>query len=427
MNEPRIVVFGAAGEMASVAIERLAGCRADARFELYDKDLARLERLASRLAPGQATIGELDLFDDVGLRRALTDASMVMLGAGPYVRTAPPVIRACVAAGVDYLDFDDDIESTIDALELDADARAAGIACRKGCGASPGLSNVMAVDAAGQLDDVESVDVCWVSGDEGPQAFGAAVVEHILHIGAGQTLTWRDGRQVSVETFVDNEVVAFGGDIGDHRLYETAHPEAVTLPRRYPGARSIRVLGGAHPQPLNGLIRGVSVAVHRGQLTTAEAVEWFQAVMQDQSGSLKGWRYALGGMLGQVRRRESSLGALAAYLWLGLRKRHVPYRGCVLVRATGTRAGEPATITVRTATGGPDSFFASSMASITGACVAAFAGLALDRAGQDLGVVMPEDWVSPGDLYAALQRVGVPEHVIIAHRSLEGPDVVERR
>lgn len=414
MDVRRIVVIGAAGEMASVGVERLGARTTDCSFALYDLDTARLEKVAARLPAGRSAVGVLDLFDDEALRRAIDGAALVLLGAGPYMRTAPPVMRACIAAGVDYLDFDDDIESTEDALGLDEAARSAGRCLYVGCGASPGMSNVMAVDAARQLDEVDSIDVCWVTGDEGARFYGAAVVEHILHIGAGQAVVWREGRPVMVEGFVANEVLPLGGEIGDYRLYETAHPEAVTLPRRFPGARSIRVLGGAHPQPVNGIIRGVSLAVDKGEMTVPEAIEWFQAVLQDEPGSLKGWRHALTGMVGQVRRRESSLAALGRYLRQGLRKQHVPYRGCIFVRATGTRGGEPATIIVRTPTGGPDTYVGSSMAAMTGTCLAAFTTLALDRGEGRRGVLAPEDWVEPLDFYAALERVGVPRHEILA-------------
>jgi hypothetical protein len=420
MHERRIVVIGAAGEMARVGVERFCAHNEECRLELYDLDRGKLEDLAAKLPPDRATVSVLDLFDPEALRRAIAGASLVVLGAGPYMRTAPPVVRACIEAGVDYLDFDDDIESTQDALALDGAARAAGIACLKGCGASPGMSNVLAVDAARQLDHVETIDVCWVSGDEGPRPWGAAVLEHLLHIGAGDCLTWRDGRHVTVEGFVANDVFPFGGAIGDYRLYETAHPEALTLPRRFPGARSIRVMGGAHPQPVNGVIRGVSLAVERGKMTVPEAVEWFQAVLLDESGSLAGWRFALSGMLGQVRRGESTVAALSRYLWLGLRKRHLPYRGGLLVRVTGSREGTPGTVTLRTPTGGPETYLGSSMAAVTGTCLAAFAGLALDRTSGDHGVLAPEDWIgAPEDFYAALERTGVPRAEILLEPTFE--------
>jgi saccharopine dehydrogenase-like NADP-dependent oxidoreductase len=411
----RIVVIGAAGEMARVGIERFAAHSDEPTLELYDLNVKALEELAAKLPPGRASVAALDLFDRGALESAIEDASLVVLGAGPFMRTAPPVMRACIEAAVDYIDFDDDIESTQDAQRLDEDARAAGVACLKGCGASPGMSNVMAVDAASQLEQVDGIDVCWVSGDEGARPYGAAVLEHALHIGAGECLTWRDGRQVTVETFAASEVFPMGGGIGDYRLYETAHPEAVTLPRRFPSARSIRVMGGLHPQPANGMTRGISLAVERGRMTLPEAIEWFQAVLQDESGSLMGWRYALAGMLGQVRRRESSLAELGRFLWRGLRKRHPEYRGAVMARATGVRDGEPATIEVRTPRSGPDTYAGSSMAAITGTCLGAFTMLALERGGEHRGVLMPEDWVDPLDFYAAMERMGTPRDELVAH------------
>lgn len=407
MDTHRIVVIGAAGGMARVGLQRLSSIRDDLIFELYDLDMDRLENVAATLPRDRVTTGRVDLFDPPELRRALDGASLVLLGAGPYLKTAPPVMRACIEAGVDYIDFDDDVESTLDGFELDNQARAAGVGLFLGCGASPGLSNVMAVDAAKQLDRVETIDVCWVSGDEGPYPFGAAVLEHAIHISAGHTLIWREGREVAVPTFVENEVFPMGGDLGDYRLYLTGHPEAVTLPRFFSGVRSVRVMGGLHPQPVNGVIRGVSLAVKDGKLTLTEAVKWFQAVMQDQSGSLKVWRHALAGMLGQVRRDEATLGEMGSYLWQGLRKHHVPFLAGILVRATGARNGEPATVIRRTSTGGPGSFFGSSMANATGTCLAAFAHLALDQKEQLAGALSPEDWVATEHYYSTLEGLGV--------------------
>ena len=408
MNGERVVVIGAAGEMARVAVERLVGTRPMARFELYDRDPARLESFASRLPANRVTTGSLDLFETDRLTETVATASLVVLGAGPYLRTAPPVMRACIEAGVAYIDFDDDIESTLDALALDASARAAGVPLLIGCGAAPGYSNVLAVDAVSRLDSVDAIDVCWVTGDEGRHAHGAAALEHLLHISAGDCLTWRDGRQVRVESFVATEVFPFGGNLGDHRLYETAHPEAVTLPRRYPAVRSVRVMGGLHPQPVNGSVRGIARAVHDGRMGVAEAVEWIQAVGLDERASLRGWRFALAGMIGQVRRGESSAGALARFLWMGLRGRHVEFRAAVMVRATGTRHGKPHTVTLRTSTGGAATTFVRSMAAATGISLAAFATLSLDRVGELAGALAPEDWVVPHELYTALERMGVP-------------------
>jgi hypothetical protein len=149
-----------------------------------------------------------------------------------------------------------------------------------------------------------------------------------------------------------------------------------------------------------------------------EAVEWFNETLQDRTGPAKVWRYALAGMFGQVRRKESSLAAMARYLWKGVRKQHLPYSGGILVRAVGTRAGEPATVIIRTPTGGPDSFIGSSIAAITGTCIAAFTALGIEKVGKLQGVLMPEDWVEPSQLYAELERIGVPRHELVERQVL---------
>jgi hypothetical protein len=412
MDQHRIVAIGAAGEMARVGIQRLSAVRADCTFELYDLDTDRLEELAQSLDGSRAQVGALDLFDAGALRHAVERASLVVLGAGPYMRTAPPVMRACIDAGVNYIDFDDDVESTLDALALDADARAAGVALRKGCGASPGYSNIVAVDAVTRLDEVHTIDVCWVTGDEGPRPYGAAVLEHALHMWSGQTQVWRDGRYAVVEPFVETDVFPMT-TVGDLRLYLTAHPEAVTLPRRFPQVRSVRVLGGFHSLPMNGVVRGIALAVQAGRMTVAEAIEWLRVVGADGNGSLKGWRHALSGMWGQVRRGELRLGELGSFLWRGLRKQHDPYIVGALARATGVCDGKPQTVTVRTPTGGPDTYLGSSMAAVTGTSLAAFVSLALDAGGGPHGVLAPEDWVEPATFYAALEKMGTPRHEIV--------------
>lgn len=61
------------------------------------------------------------------------------------------------------------------------------------------MANVLVVDAANELDTVENIDCCWMVGDERP-GIGRAVLEHFLHITAGDCLTWENGKRVNHET-----------------------------------------------------------------------------------------------------------------------------------------------------------------------------------------------------------------------------------
>lgn len=410
MSSAPIVVLGAAGEMTSIALSRFAAARPDIPLSLYDLDLDRLSEQADVL-PASTTFGRIDLFDEQDLRRAIGGARLVVLGAGPYLRTAAPVINACLEIGVDYLDLSDDVEPTLAALEQNERARQEGVGVYLGCGASPGLLNVMVTDAANELDEVHDIDACWCTGDEGPRPYGAAVIEHLMHIAAGPCLLWQDGQAKTVESFATSERVEMGGGLGDVSLYTCAHPESATLPRRFPNARSIRVLGGLDPAPVNAIARGVAVAVRDGKLPTQTAVKFFQDTMQDKTGAPAGWRYAIPEMRAQRRRGETTKQELRSFIGDALRSRHEDYRGGLLARVRGTRDGALVDVIVRTEMSGPATFSWQSMGTITGTSAAAFMMLALERGDEPSGggVFCPEDWVDPQIFYKRMAELGMPE------------------
>ena len=408
----RIVFIGAAGEMCRVAIEDFVKAGGDWELVLCDIRADTLGPLARSLPQGRATVQRLDLFDNDSLRQVIDGAAVVVLGAGPYIRTSEPVIEACLEAKVPYLDFDDDVESTEAALARHERARQAGVPILVGCGASPGLTNVMTADAASELDTVERIDVCWATGDERPSPYGRAVLEHAIHISAGPCVTWEYGHRVVHETFVETEVMPLGNSLGNYRLYESAHPETVTMPRRWPNAQRVRVLGGLDPQPANGVLRGVALAVHKGNLSMDEAIDFLDDIMTDGRGNAKGWRYALSGLGGQVARGEVKLGEALEYLVKGVRRKHYKYRGINYTRVTGIRDGQRVSVVRRVPVSGPGTPW-TSMAALTGACTAAFMMLALDGLDGLAGVLAPEDWADPEGLYAKLEITGAkPDEIV---------------
>ncbi len=121
----RIVFIGAAGDMCRVAIERFTKAAGDGdwKLELYDIRPETLQDFVRKFPAGSATVGSFDLFDGAALREAIDGAALVVLGAGPYNRTAEPVMEACIEKRVPYLDLDDDEASTRAALKLDTLAK----------------------------------------------------------------------------------------------------------------------------------------------------------------------------------------------------------------------------------------------------------------------------------------------------------------
>lgn len=423
----RVVFIGAAGEMCRRAIERFAVADGDWELALYDIRPELLDQLLQRLPAGLATAARLDLYDREGLHNAIEGAALVVLGAGPYNRTAGPVMDACLEAKVPYLDFDDDIESTLHALTLSDAAQAAGVPMYIGCGASPGITNVMVADAAGELDSVENIDVYWVVGDE-RGSIGRAVLDHMLRVAAGPCMTWQSGGPVVHQSWLETRWTELGGGLGLTMVHETAHPEPVTLPRKYPDAKNIRCFGGLDPAPYNGLIRGVGLAVQKGQMPVEGAIDFLEALLTGKLGSWKGWWHAMSGMRNLVRTGESTRTELLKFLALSAMGRTFPYKSGLKVEVTGLRNGIPTAVGRRTPVCGPGTYLFTDMAAATGTACAAFMVVALDgEPGVRAGVFTPEEWAEPERFYEALERVGTPRAEILdgcgnrlAHQSSEG-------
>jgi hypothetical protein len=401
---PIIVIVGAAGQMTSVTARALIERLPDYHFKLLDIDLAALERIYGRLASARVALQRLDLSDSAALRAAADGATLLIHGAGPFHRTASPVRRLCLDLGVHYLDIDDDVESTCDAIRLDGEAKSRGVGLFVGHGASPGFTNLLAVDLMRKFETVESVEVAWTVGDEGPNLLGRAVAEHTMHIGAGDCLTWRGGEAVTHQSFDATTVFPMGGMLGDYRLYECAHPEPITIPWCFPELATVACWGGLHPQTTNGVIKGVAMRLHSGQLSMDDGCAFLQAVMNDKFGSLKGWSAAISGIRGQLNRGENTAANVRAFLWNAVRSVHVPTHAGMAARVSGTIDGRAVTLVRQSAPLQPGTFL-ETMASITGLSAAAFTIMALEGPTR-VGFLPPERWADGARFYDLCRKLG---------------------
>jgi hypothetical protein len=342
----------------------------------------------------------------------ISGASLIVLGAGPYGQTAQPIVELCLEAGVGYLDINDDIRSHETILGYDQQARAAGIPLYVGCGASPGLTNVWVRDAASELDDIETIDICWAVGDERP-TIETAVLEHLMDIVVDNFRTWENGGWATHEPFGEMAKLDLGPTLGAVWAYEMGHPEAITLPALYPQARRIRVLGRLDPAPFNGLVGGLGQAVREGKMSSAEAVSFLEDLLEHKLGTIKGWKASLGGMRQQNRRGDSASGQMWGFLAKSAIRQTYPYRAALQVTVAGHKGDQPRSVLRRSNIDHNAEKCWSDLVGVTGAVAAAFTHLALNHATGATGALPPEAWADPGSLYQALLEVGVPTDQVL--------------
>lgn len=441
MNTKPVVFIGATDVICAQAIKFFtAACETPLILaDTASEDVIR--QATPQVAVGRATAKQINIFDSLGLRDLIEGAVLVVNGLQPYYRTSPPVIRACIDAKIPYLDFSDDVKSTQDSLELFEQANKQGVPCYINCGSAPGMSNLMAVDAAKQLDIVESIDICWYVTDQGG-ANGKEVLEHLMHITAGPCLTWANGKAAVHENWVETVHTPIGPGGSDVVLHETVHPEPVTLPRIFPNANRIRCAGAINPVPFNGFARGLAKAVRSNALTMDAAIDflWNLAkkpkseedggdntfagltgqvkggditlkelyrLVSQTAGTLSPWFHAIWGMIDQIRKGECGISDVVRFMVNSARGVHVEHESGMLVRVIGTRNGCPMEVIRRRPAAGMAAI-GNSMAAEIGSSCAAFILLVLEKelsVPWRAGVYCPESWANPQGFYKSMERL----------------------
>jgi saccharopine dehydrogenase-like NADP-dependent oxidoreductase len=250
------------------------------RLTVADLDEYAAGRLASTLGP-QARAAGVDVTDAVALERLLAGTDAVLNTVGPFFRFGPPVLRAAIRARCHYLDINDDWESTVAMLDMDDEARAAGVTAVIGMGASPGISNLLAVTAMRELDVVDEVYPGFDLDAAMPETRGAkpcAASIHGVHQLTGKIRVFDGGRFVD-EPPMRRIDIDYPG-LGAARGWTMGHPEAITFPRSYPALRRSLIVMTMSPSNLRGM-RALRFLVDTGLVSVERAaawVEWLEGV-----------------------------------------------------------------------------------------------------------------------------------------------------
>lgn len=253
----KVLALGGAGAMGRVAARVAAALPGVHELVIADRDLPAARRTAAALAAATAVpvrALRVDVTDAAELRAALGEADAVLNTVGPYYRFGLDVLRAAIRTGTHYLDICDDWEPTLAMLDLDEEARAAGVRAVIGMGASPGVSNLLAARAAARLDTLTDVYTAWPV-DVAPQPDGAppdtslrdpngavsAAAVHWMQQISGTVAAVEGGRIVRCAPLRPVTLDLPGGHRGT--AYTVGHPEPVTLHRSLrPGGRAANLM-----------------------------------------------------------------------------------------------------------------------------------------------------------------------------------------
>lgn len=374
----KVFALGGSGAVGQPACQILAADERVSEIMVAGRNLEAAQRVASELA-GKGTAVQVDAADERQLASLAAGCDIVVNTAGPDFKVPLPAVRAAIAAGTHYCDVGADWPMTERVLSLDADARAAGVTVVPGIGIAPGLTNLMAMHAAGQLDETEEVEFgyCWrpefLTPDTAEMRRSGRIDagwQTVFRYTSGRVPTYRDERRIDVNSLESGAEVTLPQTGNVVTAYPIGSPEPLTLPRYMPGVKKVSSLMGLFPPRLDDLFRRHALRLSAGGIDEAEAALSFLEAAEDD---MRGW----------VAPRE---GFPSAPLW---------------ATALGRKGGSGARFSCW-----PTALWASTAGTVTAAALKIMRGEISQS-----GVLPPEACLEPMPFFAEVARYG-PEQPV---------------
>lgn len=253
MSVKNIVVLGGAGDMGSQVVSELHKSK-EIQVTMADYNITRAQKMASELGTNIMT-KFVDADNKESLQDALSGAFIAINCIGPFYKYAFSIASTAIQAGVNYIDICDDDDATMALLSLDGLARRKNVSLLIGMGWTPGISNLLALHSARQMDTVEEIDTTWVGSASDTE--GIAVIKHVFHAVTRNTPMYDNYQWIDVPALSGEKYVTFPKPIGTIPAYYCGHPEPVTIPRFLDGVKKVTSRGYLLPREINQLARTI--------------------------------------------------------------------------------------------------------------------------------------------------------------------------
>jgi short subunit dehydrogenase-like uncharacterized protein len=195
------MLYGAAGYTGSLIAARAVEC--GHRPVLAGRSALAVNAVAERLGLQHRV---LDLEDPVASEAALGDVDLVLNAAGPFLHTAAPLARACLRAGIHYLDISNELQVFRALYDLDEEAKRVGVSIIPGVGFGVVATNCLARYVSELVGGAHQLDVASRVATAQPGPGAAATMQENLPYGG-----WirQGGQLVPKEFFTGVTTIGF--------------------------------------------------------------------------------------------------------------------------------------------------------------------------------------------------------------------------
>lgn len=222
----RIVILGGAGIIGKVIARDLV--QDVEQVIIADRDEQGAADVAAAVGGG-ASAAAIDVTRGPELVQLLRGAGACINSVNYYFNLE--VMRACLEAGVPYLDLGGLFHTTRKQLELHAEFERAGLTAILGLGSCPGVANVQAGWLGGMLERVERVSIFNGSTpEEGGTLAAPYALETILDEISKPAMIFRDGQFQERPALAEEQLYDFPEPIGSAKVHLSLHSEVATIP-----------------------------------------------------------------------------------------------------------------------------------------------------------------------------------------------------
>ena len=284
-----VLALGGSGDMGRMAVAILLESPKITSITVADRSYERAKEFIDLVGSDKLKAVEIDVIEQNKLQTLISSHDLVMNTVGPFYKYGTIIMDAVIKAKKQYVDICDDWKPTLDLLNMDERAKKAGITAIIGIGASPGITNLMAVIACSKLDRVDDLITAWgYGGEEGvgpkpkyyiePRKFyrkfkdlpviANAATMHLFYETLEEIPTYRDGKFIDIKPLTDADPLQFPG-YEDTYVCHIGHPEPVTLPRilKTNSVSNLMYMG----KRLTEIIRNYTQQISNNELTVSEA------------------------------------------------------------------------------------------------------------------------------------------------------------
>jgi saccharopine dehydrogenase-like NADP-dependent oxidoreductase len=231
-----ISLLGGAGLMGAGIVRDLLSDRAIIDIKtvrICDAQRERMEALKAELDDVRIELFDLDVTKPDALASAVAGADLCINCVPTLLGHQMTIFEAALAAKVAYMDLGGLGTYTVKQIAEHERFKAAGVTAVVGCGADPGMSNVICRAVADQLDEIDAINLYWAAelvGEENPVLVPPYSVSTVLAEYAHESTQFYGGKHVTCPPMSGSEYLDLPEPWGRCEFMHSPHSEQLTVP-----------------------------------------------------------------------------------------------------------------------------------------------------------------------------------------------------